>query len=312
MSSQDHIEIELSNSTIRWYRDKGYDIPTHKVQLWFNKNGKKEKHGTKERIKKGTKIIVKINDLQPESNQRINLFCSNCNEKFSTQFKIYRKRKSDLCKDCAKKRIKGDGSHGYWVNKLITLNPDAKCDISGETDKRFLALHHLDSRKNGGKNTKDNYIILTHNYHFAFHNSLGGTNIPCTKQDYYRFKEKELFKTESQKGNFFNTGNKFQSESKPEVTTRFNDEDKNRVKIRSFTDELFANIFSKQNSETNKTDPKTLSEALNVKKIADDFEDKELEKACDDALAEISDLFKIPVDMLIGTTYYVSEIYKIK
>lgn len=116
-----------------------------------------------------------------------------------------------------------------------------------------------------------------------------------------------LVETESQKGKFFNTKNKFQSESKQEVTTSFNDEDSHRVKIRSFDDELFTNIFSKQNSETIKTAPKTLSEALNVKKIADDFEDKELEKACDDALAEISDLFKIPVDMLIGTTYFVVD-----
>lgn len=116
-----------------------------------------------------------------------------------------------------------------------------------------------------------------------------------------------IVELESQKGNFFNTGNKFQSESKQEVTTSFNDEDSHRVKIRSFADELFTNIFSKQNSETIKTAPKTLSEALNVKKIADDFEDKELEKACDDVLAEISDLFKIPVDMLIGSTYYVVD-----
>lgn len=47
------------------------------------------------------------------------------------------KEQSDRCTDCAKKKIKGDGSHCYWVGVLITNNKDAICDISGEKDKGF-------------------------------------------------------------------------------------------------------------------------------------------------------------------------------
>ena len=57
-----------------------------------------------------------------------------------------------------------------------------------------------------------------------------------------------------------------------------------------------------------KSAPKTLSEALNVKKIADDFnKDEELEKIVDDSLSDIAAIFKIPLDMMIGSKYYSTE-----
>ena len=80
---------------------------------------------------------------------------------------------SESCRSCAAKKGFKGGCHSYWVAKLITNNLNAKCDISGETDKRFLVLHHLLSRKKGGKNTKNNYVVLSANYHTAFHNILG-------------------------------------------------------------------------------------------------------------------------------------------
>jgi hypothetical protein len=91
----------------------------------------------------------------------------------------------------AKKGFKG-GCQDYWVDKLIINNPDAKCDISGETDKRFLELHHLLSRASGGKNEESNFVVLSANYHRAFHRWVGGTNVPCTPEQYYEFKELEL------------------------------------------------------------------------------------------------------------------------
>lgn len=84
------------------------------------------------------------------------------------------------------------GCHSYWVNALITNNPDAKCDISGETDKRFLVLHHLYSRDNKKEVNKDAYVVLSANYHMAFHVWNGGTNVSCTPEKYYEFKRQEL------------------------------------------------------------------------------------------------------------------------
>lgn len=195
MLKTNKMKIKLSGSTFRWYKDKGYDIPTHVVQLWATVNGKKIKNGISERIKNGTEIEVLIDDLPPKSNVNVQLICPRCNKDYKTTFGAYKLKESNLCSTCVKKKIIGDGSHSYWVKTLIIENDNARCDISSESDKRFLVLHHLDSRSNGGRNIKENYVILSANYHMAFHNWNGGTNISCKKEDYIKFKEEEMKKT---------------------------------------------------------------------------------------------------------------------
>jgi len=192
MLKNETITITLSSSEIRWYKNKGYTIPTHKVQLWATKNGKQIKNGTKTRVANGTKLIVKINDLHPQSNRIIKLICEDCKNEYQTTYGAYKKKRTDKCKICQKKMLKGDGSHGYWVNKLITNNPDVKCDICREKDKRFLELHHLLSVKLGGRNKEDNYVVLSANYHIAFHRYIGTQN-PSTKEEYYKFKENNKY-----------------------------------------------------------------------------------------------------------------------
>jgi len=82
--------------------------------------------------------------------------------------------------------------NGFYRKILIKNNPNAKCDISGETDKRFLVLHHLHNRSDGGENTEDNYVILTNNYHLAFHSWNKGYANNCTRETYEIFKKEEL------------------------------------------------------------------------------------------------------------------------
>lgn len=177
---------------IRWYEQKGYIIPKRKVQLYYiNKYGVRKKNGVALRVKKGTKILIDISDLAPCSNAGVPVICPNCGKHFKVRWRTYSDRKSDKCNDCVKRTVIV-GCHSYWVSKLITNNLDAKCDISKENDKRFLVLHHLRSRNKGGKNEKSNYVILSANYHMAFHNSLGGTSKGCTPKQYYKFKNKEL------------------------------------------------------------------------------------------------------------------------
>lgn len=192
MLKNELIEVTVNNSTIRWYKEKGYEIPTKAVQTWYkNKNGKRMKNGIRHRVVHGTKIFVKPEDLPPKSNQRVFLICEECQKEYSTIWQHYALKKTDNCTDCVKKGIKGNGSHSYWVRQLITENPNAKCDLSGETDKRFLVLHHLLSRKNGGINHPSNYVVLSANYHLAFHSCHGGTSAPCTPEQYYEFKRLE-------------------------------------------------------------------------------------------------------------------------
>lgn len=186
------VEVPVNSSTMRWYRSKGYEIPTRRVQLYLTRNGKRTKHGTEERVARGTKIFVRPEDVQPSSNIDIPFICATCGKECKTQWKAYLKKRSDNCVSCqAKKGFRG-GCHDYWVQKLITNNEDAHCDISGERDKRFLILHHKLSRSLGGKSEEANYVILSANYHLAFHVWVGGMNLPCRPEDYERFKSLEL------------------------------------------------------------------------------------------------------------------------
>lgn len=194
MLSDKLIEVSVTGGTLRWYRDRGYQIPTHIRQLYAIVNGVKKKNGKMISVKEGTKIFVKPEDLPPSSNKKVELTCPRCGSSFTTTYGAYRKKINNLCGPCVKRKIKGNGSHSYWVKKLITLNPDAKCDISGETDKRFLVLHHLNSVSSGGINSPDNYVILSANYHLAFHVWAGGMDKLCTKAQYLEFKANEIEK----------------------------------------------------------------------------------------------------------------------
>lgn len=190
-----YVLVEVVNNTIQWYKNKGYEIPTAIVQLWSTYKGKRIKNGIKERVIRGTKIKVNIKDLFPKSNKSVKFICNTCGKQSSTSWQAYQnKEDKNRCHMCEKKKIKGFGSHGYWVDQLVTNNANAKCDISGETDKRFLVLHHLRNRKNGGKNSPSNYVVLSANYHLAFHNWNGGMSVHCTPENYYAFKGLELGK----------------------------------------------------------------------------------------------------------------------
>ena len=186
------VEISLNTNQYKWYKQKGYDLPATKVQLWCrNKKGQRTKNGVEYRIAKNTRIVVRREDLPPMSNKQLLFKCSTCGKSYTTSWVAFNKKKSLDCKACTLAKVKTTGCHTYWVNKLITNNDNARCDISEEKDKRFLVLHHLLSKKLGGKNEESNYIILSANYHQAFHIWNGGTNISCTPEKYHKFKELE-------------------------------------------------------------------------------------------------------------------------
>lgn len=44
-------------------------------------------------------------------------------------------------------------------------------------------------------NVEANYVILSANYHLAFHVWNGGTNVPCTPESYAKFKSLEMIVT---------------------------------------------------------------------------------------------------------------------
>lgn len=188
------VEVTIAGNTVGWYISKGYNIPIRKVQNYYiNNSGDKKKNGTKYSFEEGLKIKVKIEDLPKGSNKIINFICIECNKECSCIASTYIKKKViNRCKDCDILISNGARSHRYWINKLIIFNKEAKCDISGESDKRFLVLHHLKNKNDGGKNEESNYVILSANYHTAYHIWNGGFKIPCNSESYYKFKQKEL------------------------------------------------------------------------------------------------------------------------
>lgn len=190
---QQIVETIVTGRYIKWYERKGYHVPTHIAQLWTIKNGKRVKNGTERRVANGTKIKVTVSDLPPKSNSLVRYVCDTCKKEVTLRWQDYRKKMSKSCKICAAKKGFKGGCQAYWAERLLTENPNAKCDISGETDKRFLELHHLLSKKLDGKDEEKNYVILSANYHTAFHRWVG-TQKATTPEQYQEFKRLQ-FKT---------------------------------------------------------------------------------------------------------------------
>src|SRR5580704_11778297 len=100
----DTIEVGVNGQTMKWYRSRGYVIPTHRVQLYATKDGKKIKNGLETRVRKGTKITVQTSDLMPSSNQIIKFKCEACGRIFTTSWKAHRSKISNNCVSCQAKK----------------------------------------------------------------------------------------------------------------------------------------------------------------------------------------------------------------
>lgn len=175
--------IVLSPKICGYYESLGYVIPKEKTEK-IGKSGKKK--GFRDRYILGSVIKISPKHLSVGSHNRIKYTCANCGEIGTTTYNLYVQRQTDFCPTCAKKengklnsRFSKDVtdttelSISQWKKIVLTDNPDAKCDITGETDKRFLIVHHLVPRNMGGLNTKENAVILSAQYHQAFHSQYG-------------------------------------------------------------------------------------------------------------------------------------------
>lgn len=92
--------VTCGNNTDKYYKDKGYEIPT-----WTDKRGRTS-------IKRGTKILVKIDDLSEKSDLKVTKICDvyECKKEIPNQkyAEIIKKRKTnnrglDMCKNCGVK-----------------------------------------------------------------------------------------------------------------------------------------------------------------------------------------------------------------
>jgi len=90
----EEVEITLNSRNIKYYEDLGYEMPRY-----YNKNN------SKYLVKRGTKIIVKVKDLQLGCNEKVKIQCDNCEKKYNIGFNKYNShvRENDkyYCKKCA-------------------------------------------------------------------------------------------------------------------------------------------------------------------------------------------------------------------
>ena len=109
------IEVSLGGSNIKYYENLGYKIPK------YYDNRKK-----KEVVKRGTKILINIKDLNKFSSLKVNVKCDNPNCKkneYKVSYAIYIKCNRNgkyYCKDCAMKLFNsGENNSNYnsWNNK---------------------------------------------------------------------------------------------------------------------------------------------------------------------------------------------------
>ncbi len=116
------VEVGLSAGNASYYEKKGYIIPR-----------KKDKRG-RVNFTKGTKIIVKIEDLMPTSKVRVLVKCEDCaKERFIEYDSIaYRKNSQflktgeTLCSVCANTRMSGENSGAYKHGSV--RYPEYRCN----------------------------------------------------------------------------------------------------------------------------------------------------------------------------------------
>lgn len=183
------VEVVLANKMIQYYENLGYSIPRRKTR----------NHGMC--IKRGTTIIVKTEDLPPNSEEIVMLCCDCCGKIYELKYKDYLKSLRDGKKYCHKCSIKlfasGENASGYNPNltdedrinkrnfpeyddfvKRVYERDNYTCQCCGVKPKRGLIAHHL----NGynwyveGRTDETNAVTLCENCHGNFHYQYGSGN----------------------------------------------------------------------------------------------------------------------------------------
>ena len=96
------VEVKLHSSNIKYYEDLDYPIPREKVK-------------NKYVVRKGTTIIVKIQDLQISSNVLVEYECDYCGTRKQIPYSEYNSKNNKLSKDCC---IDCLGKYKSELNKI--------------------------------------------------------------------------------------------------------------------------------------------------------------------------------------------------
>jgi len=109
------VEVTLGSINIEYYEDLGYEIPRY-----FNTNNNKYL------VKRRTKIIVRVDDLQLGSNIKIEIKCDNCEkDPYYITYNDYNSHINEdgkyYCKKCASKLYGGENSRIKHLKNSISF-----------------------------------------------------------------------------------------------------------------------------------------------------------------------------------------------
>ena len=121
------VEVQATSQMISYYENLGYEIPRY-----YNKNNNKML------VKRGTKILVKVEHLPLNSGALVICECDNCKGIINTQWAVYNNHNHDgktYCKKCANFKICRGGCRAAALacsNKID--GPDPYCKMKEVAD----------------------------------------------------------------------------------------------------------------------------------------------------------------------------------
>lgn len=175
------IEVELSSSNMKHYKSLGYKFPKVK-----RKNGKLV-------TPRGTKILVKTNDLMKGSSEIVNVKCDHCGKIFPIYYYTYTYYNHDglyYCNNCSSTVLEAREKSPKWnydksieerengrnsleysqFVKSVFIRDNYKCQCCGKSNIKIEA-HHLNGYNwfINGRTDVNNGITLCKNCHENFH-----------------------------------------------------------------------------------------------------------------------------------------------
>jgi len=130
------VEVEVSSRNSKYYEDKDY-----KISRYIDNKGRNK-------IKRGTKILVNVNDLSKGSEVSIDIECDGCSTPRQINWEVYNRYVKDngeyYCQKCSKK--------GKY-KKYISFEEWCYINLSKEEANLLLSRwdYNLNIDKNGNK-----------------------------------------------------------------------------------------------------------------------------------------------------------------
>lgn len=202
------VEVVLGNRNVSYYERLGYDIPKIKTR-----------HGMQ--TPRGTKIMIKVQDLSKGSNYHVKTYCDNCGRVKSMRYCIYNQNVHEdgriYCQQCYAKlfnsgskncnynpnksdeerRVGRDYSEYTEFVKIVLKRDNYVCQCCGS--KNNLQVHHLYGYAGFPEYRIDQSqaITLCDNCHISFHNwhtsRCGKSNKGnCTREQYEEWYGKKI------------------------------------------------------------------------------------------------------------------------